>query len=200
MIDPWPFLHTTVEDVIMAGQLWQDTLVCSAWQPVFLYCGEYNNNKVGFSLMNSNRPVLRVPAKCRFGLQFLSHIIYCLWAALLDSCLPLIMQKFSRRVESYADGLWLKFLNEVLVHCHRPGTWLGIDAILNPRMTGFTTYTDWEQWRNRCHVNQILFEELPAEGVENPDIFHSDILILIPDSRMVYNLIFTLFILLTISR
>ena len=36
--------------------------------------------------------------------------------------------------------------------------------------------------------------------VENPGISYSDILILIPDSRMVYDLIFTLFILLTLSR
>ena len=37
-------------------------------------------------------------------------------------------------------------------------------------------------------------------GVENPGISYSDILILIPDSRAVYDLIFTLFILLTLSR
>ena len=37
-------------------------------------------------------------------------------------------------------------------------------------------------------------------GVENPGISYSDILILIPDSRTVYDLIFTLFILLTLSR
>ena len=36
--------------------------------------------------------------------------------------------------------------------------------------------------------------------VENPGISYSDILILIPDSRTVYDLIFTLFILLTLSR
>ena len=36
--------------------------------------------------------------------------------------------------------------------------------------------------------------------VENPGISYSDILILISDSRMVYDLIFTLFILLTLSR
>ena len=36
--------------------------------------------------------------------------------------------------------------------------------------------------------------------VENPGISYSDILILIPDSRAVYDLIFTLFILLTLSR
>ena len=39
-----------------------------------------------------------------------------------------------------------------------------------------------------------------AECVENPGISYSDILILIPDSRTVYDLIFTLFILLTLSR
>ena len=38
------------------------------------------------------------------------------------------------------------------------------------------------------------------DNVENPGIFHSDILILIPDSRTVYDLIFTLFILLTVSK
>ena len=37
-------------------------------------------------------------------------------------------------------------------------------------------------------------------SVENPGISYSDILILIPDSRTVYDLIFTLFILLTLSR
>ena len=36
--------------------------------------------------------------------------------------------------------------------------------------------------------------------VENPGISYSDILILIPDSRAVYDLIFTLFILLALSR
>ena len=36
--------------------------------------------------------------------------------------------------------------------------------------------------------------------VENPGISYSDILILIPDSRTVYDLIFMLFILLTLSR
>ena len=39
-----------------------------------------------------------------------------------------------------------------------------------------------------------------ALSVENPGISYSDILILIPDSRAVYDLIFTLFILLTLSR
>ena len=38
------------------------------------------------------------------------------------------------------------------------------------------------------------------QSVENPGISHSDILILIPDSGAVYDLIFTLFILLTLSR
>ena len=37
-------------------------------------------------------------------------------------------------------------------------------------------------------------------SVENPGISYSDILILIPDSRTVSDLIFTLFILLTLSR
>ena len=39
-----------------------------------------------------------------------------------------------------------------------------------------------------------------GRSVENPGISYSDILILIPDSRTVYDLIFTLFILLTLSR
>ena len=38
------------------------------------------------------------------------------------------------------------------------------------------------------------------DHVENPGISYSNILILIPDSRMVYDLIFMLFILLTLSR
>ena len=49
---------------------------------------------------------------------------------------------------------------------------------------------DWKRWSDRDGV----------QGVENPGISHSDILILIPDSRTVYDLIFTLFILLTLSR
>ena len=40
----------------------------------------------------------------------------------------------------------------------------------------------------------------PVPSVENPGISYSDIFILIPDSRAVYDLIFTLFILLTLSR
>ena len=38
------------------------------------------------------------------------------------------------------------------------------------------------------------------DDVENPGISYSDILILIPDSRAVFDLIFTLFILFTLSR
>ena len=44
-------------------------------------------------------------------------------------------------------------------------------------------------------------DNVPSQGgVENPGISYSDIPILIPDSRTVYDPIFTLFILLTLSR
>ena len=45
-----------------------------------------------------------------------------------------------------------------------------------------------------------LHAQPPVPSVENPGISYSDILIPIPDSRAVYDLIFTLFILLTLSR
>ena len=47
---------------------------------------------------------------------------------------------------------------------------------------------------------RLAFNAVEEEAVENPGISYSDILILIPDSRMVYDPIFTLFILLTLSR
>ena len=48
-------------------------------------------------------------------------------------------------------------------------------------------------------LQRAHFPNINAD-VENPGISYSDILILIPDSRTVYDLIFTLFILLTLSR
>ena len=49
----------------------------------------------------------------------------------------------------------------------------------------------------RLLTSKLFLHYLP---VENSGISYSDILILIPDSRTVYDLIFTLFILLTLSR
>ena len=61
-----------------------------------------------------------------------------------------------------------------------------------------------EIWRwkkgTSTHTLQIIVTFLARRSVENPGISYSDILILIPDSRMVYDLIFTLFILLILSR
>ena len=49
-------------------------------------------------------------------------------------------------------------------------------------------------------VSEVMGLMVGVICVENPGISYSDILILIPDSRTVYDLIFTLFILLTLSR
>ena len=58
----------------------------------------------------------------------------------------------------------------------------------------------WEALRNRDVIEVDSDDDDDGDNVENPGISYSDILILIPDSRAVYDLIFTLFILLTLSR
>ena len=61
--------------------------------------------------------------------------------------------------------------------------------------------TQYANWQRAYATNKILAGLPPAMPlVENPGISYSNILILIPDSRTVYDLIFTLFILLTLSR
>ena len=55
----------------------------------------------------------------------------------------------------------------------------------------------------RIGLNLIRYHQMKVSvpsDVENPGISYSDILILIPDSRAVYDPIFTLFILPTLSR
>ena len=64
---------------------------------------------------------------------------------------------------------------------------------------GQTEIRRWKKGTSTYTLQTII--TFPARrSVENPGISYSDILILIPDSRTVYDLIFTLFILLTLSR